>query len=180
MGWVDWAIAGIVLFSVVGATLQGFVSEVIALAGAVLGFLLAVWDYPTISARVLPHVKESWVADLVGFLAIFFAVLLLAGFIAKIARWIVRHAGLSWVDRLLGAAFGLARGVIVVAVLVMAVAAFEPGSTLLKGSQLAGYFLVAARGMSWLAPAVVRQRVRDGAMALRHAASGPEPARNVP
>ncbi|MBV9086902.1 MAG: CvpA family protein [Acidobacteria bacterium] len=178
MHWIDWAILGIVLFSVIGAALQGFVSEVISLAGAVFGFLLAAWEYPAIAARVQPYVKESSVADLIGFLAVFFAVLLLAGFIAKIARWIVRHAGLNWVDRLLGAAFGLARGVITVAVLVMALAAFEPGTTLLRNSQLAAYFVVAARGMSWVAPSVVRQRVREGALALRRAADAQ--GRNTP
>ena len=180
MSWIDWAIVGIVLFSVVGAALQGFVSEVIALAGAVIGFLLAAWEYPVISARVQPYVKESWVADLVGFLAVFFAVLLLAGFIAKMARWIVRHAGLNWVDRVLGAAFGLARGAITVAVLVMALAAFEPGSALLKNSQLAGYFVVAARGMSWVTPSAVRQRVREGALVLHRTATGPEQGQNAP
>jgi membrane protein required for colicin V production len=180
MSWIDWAIAGIVLFSVAGAALQGFVSEVIALAGAVVGFLLAAWEYPAVAGRVQPYVKESWVADLVGFLAVFFVVLLLTGFVAKIARWIVRHAGLNWVDRLLGAAFGLARGVITVAVLVMALAAFEPGSTLLKNSQLAGYFVVAASGMSWMAPSLVRQRVREGAQALRRTATGPGEGQNAP
>jgi membrane protein required for colicin V production len=173
MSWIDWVIVGVVLFSVVGAALQGFVSEVIALAGAVLGFLLASWEYPIISAHVQPYVKESWIADLVGFLSVFFAVLLLAGFIAKMARWIVRSAGLNWVDRSLGAAFGLARGVLTVAVLVLAMAAFEPGNALLKNSQLAGYFVVAARGMSWVTPAVVRQKVREGALALRGTASDP-------
>lgn len=180
MSWIDWAIVGIVLFSVVGAALQGFVSEVIALAGAVVGFLLASWEYPALAAHFQPYVKEGWIADLAGFLTVFFAVLLLAGFIAKMARWIVRHAGLSWVDRLLGAAFGLARGVITVAVLVMALAAFEPGSTLLKNSQLAGPFLVTARGMSWIAPSAVRQKVREGAQTLRRTAAGPRQGQNAP
>ncbi len=168
MNGVDWAIAGILLLSVAVAVLQGFLYEVFALAGVVIGYLLAVWEYPKVAARLQPYVRDFWVAELVGFLGIYFAVLLLAGFTGRIARWIARQAGLSWVDRLLGGAFGLARGVVTVCVLVMAVAAFAPGSRLLQNSQLAGYFVVAARGMSWVAPGTVRSKVRDGALALRH------------
>jgi uncharacterized membrane protein required for colicin V production len=52
--------------------------------------------------------ERGLVAELAGFLTVFFAMLLLAGFIARIASSIVRHAGLNWVDRLPGRTFGLA------------------------------------------------------------------------
>ncbi len=174
MSGVDWAIAGILLLSVLVAVFQGFFYEVFALAGVVIGYLLAVWEYPRVAAWLQPYVKDAWVADLAGFLAVYFAVLLIAGFAGRISRWMVRQAGLSWVDRVLGGAFGLARGVVTVCVLVMAVAAFAPGSRWLENSQLAGYFLVAARGMSWVAPGAVRAKVREGALALRHV-SEPQP-----
>lgn len=178
---VDWAIVGIVVLSVVTAAVQGFFFEVFATAGAVAGYLLAAWEYPWVAARLRPYVKEGWMADLAGFLAIFFGVLLLGGFAGRIARWVVRKAGLSFFDRLLGAAFGLVRGVVTVGVLVMALAAFAPGSKLLDRSELADFFLVAARGLSWVAPASVRQKVQEGAEVLRRAGkpSGQTPAKPV-
>jgi len=53
----------------------------------------------------------------------------------------------------------------------LAITAFAPESEELSGSQLAGYFLVAGRGASWLTPADVRQKFRAGIIKLRGGAS---------
>jgi membrane protein required for colicin V production len=177
MNVTDWIIMTIMMLSVFLAASQGFFFEVISLAGAVVGYLLAAWGYGRIAPWFMPYVKSEAIADLAGFLAIFLAVVLLAGAIARIARWAMKEVGLRWVDRFLGGAFGLLRGVVIVTVGVMAVTAFAPDSPQLAGSQLAGYFLVAGRGASWLAPSAVRQKFRDGVMQVRQAAdrqaSGP-------
>ena len=81
------------------------------------------------------------------------------------------HA-LRSVDRVLGAAFGFVRGMVIVTAGVMAITAFAPESEELSGSQLASYFLVAGHGASWLAPADVRQKFRAGIIKLRE---GPSP-----
>jgi membrane protein required for colicin V production len=91
--------------------------------------------------------------------------------VARIARWAMREAGLRWVDRLLGGAFGLLRGVIIATVAIMALTAFVPESPELAGSELAAYFQVAGRGASWLTPSVVRQRFHEGVDKLRQGAA---------
>jgi membrane protein required for colicin V production len=100
---------------------------------------------------------------------------LLAGFAGRLARWTFESAGLRWFDRLLGAAFGLARGAVVVTALVMALAAFSPGSQMLQGSSLAPYFLVLGQGASWMAPESLRQNFRDGVLKLRGLQPKPSP-----
>jgi membrane protein required for colicin V production len=177
MNGLDWAIVAILVLSVLLAAAQGFLHEVISLAGVVVGYLLAAWEYWRVAPRLAPYVKSDAVAESVAFLAIFFAVVIAAGIIGRIARWLAREAGLGWADRVLGAVFGLVRGSAVVAVLVLALAAFAPGSQMLGRSSLGGYFLVAARGMSWLAPATLRQKLRQGVTAMREAA-GPQPAQH--
>ena len=104
---------------------------------------------------------------IVAFFLVFVVVTILAGAIGRIVSWGVREAGLRWVDRVLGAAFGVVRGLLVVTVIVMATAAFAPNAQWLRQSQTAPYFLVIGRGASWLAPAEVRNRVREG-MDLLH------------
>lgn len=167
MSGLDWAIIAILLLSVLLAAAQGFLHEVISLAGVVVGYLLAAWEYWRIAPRFTAYVKSELVAESVAFLAIFFAVVIAAGIIGRIARWLASEAGLGWTDRFLGAAFGLVRGAAIVAVLVLALAAFSPDSQLLSRSALGGYFLVAARGMSWVAPATLRQKLREGTAAIR-------------
>jgi membrane protein required for colicin V production len=157
MNGLDWGIVAILMLSVLLAAAQGFLHEVISLAGVVVGYVLTAWEYWRVAAWFAPYVKSMPVAEIVAFLAIFFAVVIAAGIIGRIARWLAKEAGLGWADRLLGAVFGLVRGGAIVAVLVLALAAFAPGSQLLGQSSLGGYFLVAARGMSWLAPSALRQ-----------------------
>jgi membrane protein required for colicin V production len=172
MNALDWAILVVLLFSALLAAAQGFFFEIICLAGAVLGFLLASWGYGKLAPWFMKYVKLEAFADLAGFLTIFLSVVLLAGAIARITRWVVHEAGLRSVDRVLGAAFGFIRGMVIVTAGLLALTAFTPESEELAGSQLAGYFLVAGRGASWLTPSDVRQKFREGIIKLR---GGPSP-----
>jgi membrane protein required for colicin V production len=113
------------------------------------------------------------VAEIGAFLLIFIAVAVMAGMAGRITRWALKEAGLRWFDRLLGAAFGLLRGVLVVGVIVLALASFTPGMRLLAGSSLGPYFVVVARGASWAAPAGVRTRFQQGMESLRDIARPP-------
>lgn len=167
MNALDWLILLIVVGSALLAAAQGFFFEVISLAGAVFGYLAAAWGYGRIAPWFLPYVKSQAFANLAGFLTIFFAVVLLGGAIARIVRWMVKEVGLRWVDRVLGAAFGLLRGLVIVTAGLLAITAFAPEAQQLKDSQLANYFLVAGGGASWLAPAEIRQKYRDGMDKLR-------------
>src|SRR5439155_7221171 len=169
MSAIDWIILAIMMLSVFLATLQGFFFEIFSLAGTVIGYVLAAWGYGRITPWFMPYVKSDAIADLAGFLTIFFAVVLLAGILARIARRAIKTVGLRWADRFLGGAFGLVRGVVMVTVGVMAFTAFAPDSPQMTRSQLAGYFLVAGHGASWLAPSAVRQRFREGVARLRQA-----------
>ena len=99
----------------------------------------------------------------------------------RLARWGLKEAGLRWFDRVLGAAFGLIRGVLVVTVIAFAVASFSPGSTWLARSAIAPYLLVLARAGSWVVPGQVRQQFRSGMQVLSDAREGktssaPQPA----
>src|SRR6476646_7912279 len=115
MNALEWIILVIMLFSALLAATQGFFFEVICLAGAVFGFLLAAWGYGTLSPWFLQYVKLPAFADLAGFLTIFLSGLggcMLGG------AWFV--AG----DRVRGAAVGIFRGVVVVTAVLMASMAF--------------------------------------------------------
>ena len=167
MNALDWIVLAIIMFSALLAAAQGFIFEIVSLAGAVAGYLLAAWGCGKIAPWFLPYVKTQAFAELGGFLAIFFGVVLLAGAIARIVRWMVHEAGFRWIDRTLGAAFGFLRGGIIVTAGLLAFTAFAPESPELTGSQLAKYFTVAGHGASWLAPAEIRQKFREGAEKLR-------------
>jgi len=166
MGIADWVILAIILVSVLMAASHGFFFEAISLAGLFLGYMLAIWEYHAVASFFLPYVKTEWVADLIGFVVILLAVVILAGIVGRIMRWLMKEAGLSWFDRILGGAFGLVRGCLMAAIVLLGFTTFNPQSHWLEGSRLAPYFLVVARGASWLAPSEVRARFRQGADAV--------------
>lgn len=162
MNLADWCIVAAIVLFVVLATLKGFFFEVISLAGTVVGYLVASWQYPRVAAWVQPHVNSDWVANICGFLIIFVAIVAIAGLIAKLARWAMNKAGLTWFDRVLGGLFGLLKGSLVIAILLMIMTAFAPTSEYLSGSQLAPYFLVVGRAAIWLTPSPLRSQFYQG------------------
>jgi membrane protein required for colicin V production len=101
--------------------------------------------------------------------AIAVAVMLLAGLAGRLIRWSVRSIGLGWADRLIGAAFGLLKGCVLVTLGVMAIAAFLPHVTWLNNSKFAPYFLSVAHEATVVTPAGLGERIRDGVKAIRDA-----------
>jgi membrane protein required for colicin V production len=163
---LDWVIVLIVALSVLQAIGQGFVYEFFSLAGTVAGYLIAAWEYPWLAAWYSRFLTSTWAADVAGFFTIFFAVILLASILGRLFRSLVQGVGLRWFDRLLGAPFGFVRGVIVSAVVVLALAAFAPKWGLPE-SRIAPFMLVTSRALIWAAPAEMRQRFWDGWELLR-------------
>jgi len=158
----DWLIVGVVLLNVVSAAVQGFFAEALSMAGLVIGYIVAAWQYRRLAEWLMSFLKNEWLAEILGFLIIFFAILILFGIAARVARKLMKAAGLSGFDRVLGALLGVVKGGLVVAVVLMVMTAFTPTSKMLENSQLAPYFLVIGRGAMWLAPTELRMRFRDG------------------
>jgi membrane protein required for colicin V production len=165
----DWIICGLVLLNVVTAAMQGFFSEALTLAGLVVGYIVAAWRYRGLAEWMESFLKNVWLAEVLGFLIIFFAIVLLFGIAARIARWVMKQSGLSGLDRFLGAVLGLLKGGLMVAVILMGMTAFTPTSKLLENSQLAPYFLVVGRAAIWVAPSELRARFYQGLDLLRQA-----------
>jgi len=169
MNLADWIILGVVLVSAAMAAAEGFFHQAFGLAGLVVGYLLAAWQYHRLAARYAPDLKSPWLGDLAAFSAIFLAVVILAGIIGRLVRWVVKEAGLSIFDRLLGALLGVVKGALFVSIILMGMTAFTPTSQMLEGSELAPYFLVVGRAAIWLAPSQLRAKFYEGLDMVRRA-----------
>jgi membrane protein required for colicin V production len=165
----DWVICVVLLLNVITAAMQGFFSEALTMAGLVVGYIVAAWKYRVIALWLESFLKNAWLAEILGFLIIFFAIVLLFGLAARVARWLMKQSGLSGLDRFLGAILGLLKGGLMVAVILMGMTAFTPTSKLLENSQLAPYFLVVGRAAIWVAPSELRARFFQGLDLLHQA-----------
>jgi membrane protein required for colicin V production len=155
MNWLDVILLLIVGASVIGSFRKGLSRQVIHLAAVVLGIMLGAWFYGTVAALLLPHVTSQTAANLGGFLVVFFGVLLLGAIVSWTVGKFLRVTGLSIVDHLLGAVFGLLRGLLVAVALIMGVMAFSKDGTpprAVEESRLAPYVSQAARVFAAMAP----------------------------
>jgi membrane protein required for colicin V production len=168
----DWIILLAIVVSVVQAASSGFFQEAFGLGGLVFGYLLAAWWYHRLAEHFAAYITSRWLGEIVAFLTIFLGVMVLAGILGKIVRWIMKEAGLSVVDRFFGAALGLVRGCLLVAIVLVGMTAFTPTSRWLQGSGLAPYFLVVGRAAIWVAPAELRAEFYKGLNYMRQAQSG--------
>ncbi|HEV2697774.1 MAG TPA: CvpA family protein [Terriglobales bacterium] len=169
MNVADWIILLALVISVVQAASSGFFQEAFGIAGLVFGYLLAAWQYPRLAGHFAAYISSKWLGEIVAFLAIFFGVMILAGILGKIVRWIVKEAGLRLIDRFFGGILGLLRGCLLIAIVLVSMTAFTPTSKWLQGSALAPYFLVVGRAAIWVAPTELRAQFYKGLDYLRKA-----------
>jgi membrane protein required for colicin V production len=158
----DWLIVVVVLLNVVLAAMHGFFAEALSMAGLAVGYVVAAWQYKRLAEWLASFLKSELLAEIFGFLLIFFAILLLFSVAGRIGRRLMKAAGLSGFDRLLGALLGVVKGALVVAVVLMGMTAFTPTSQMLEKSELAPYFLVIGRAAIWVAPSELRARFYEG------------------
>ncbi len=114
MAPLDWVFAGALAFSMLLGAWRGLVYEVLSVAGWLAAFVLAQWLAPD-AAAWLPMGQSSEVLRYAaGFVLVFVGSLFAAGLLAWLAKKLIEAVGLRPVDRVLGAAFGLVRGAVIV------------------------------------------------------------------
>lgn len=118
MTWFDYGVLAILGFSLIVGVLRGVLRELVMLVGWISAFVLA----SVFSWQITPLMPESLgpvLAPLLAYACIFIVVLLVAGFIALILTMLAKSAGMGVMNRLMGACFGVARGLLVVLALVL-------------------------------------------------------------
>ncbi len=119
MIWVDYAILAILAVSAVISIFRGFVREALSLSGWVVAFWVALTFSGDLAAMLEGQIGVASVRQAVAFFALFMVVLLATGIAIWLAGMVVDKTGLTGTDRMLGVLFGIARGIVVVGLLVL-------------------------------------------------------------
>ena len=150
---IDILIAVVLIFSVIVGVVRGFVKEAISITA----LLFAIWAALTFGPSA-GEISESWLASeelqtWFGRILIFVLILAVGGLIGWGLSKLVRLSVLSGIDRLIGALFGAARGVLFVALFILAgdYAGFSNDSWW-KNSRFIPYFEVVAEWIMVMAP----------------------------
>jgi membrane protein required for colicin V production len=166
VNWLDYALLAILLFSVIMSARKGFAREVIGLAAAFAALVLAMWFYGLAGSWLIPYVSSTRVANLLGFLLVVVVVLMCGWILGWIVSRFLRTVGLSFFDRLLGATFGLVRGLLIAMALLTAFLSFGPQvdsntvSASMLHSRLAPYVLDASHVIVAVAPMELKSSFR--------------------
>jgi membrane protein required for colicin V production len=164
VNWLDAALILLIAFSIWRSFAKGLTREMVGLLSVVLGIFAGTWLYSAAATWFEPYVSSHSMASFCGFITVFVGVMLLGSLISFILSKVLRVTGLSFFDRLLGAAFGIVRGVLMAAALVLALLAFAPGAKAhtppeaVANSRLAPMVVGAARVFVAAAP----RELKDG------------------
>ena len=113
----DYLVLVIVVASLLLGMWRGVVGEIIALVAWVLAFFAARW-WGTAVSGWFGAVADATLRLVAGWLAVFVGVLIAMALLRLAVRGLIRALGMSLSDRLLGIVFGLARGLLIVLILV--------------------------------------------------------------
>ena len=111
---IDYIIICIIAFSIIVSLLRGFVREVLSLASWVVAFIVASQFYPSLAAY-LTQIDSLYIRNGTAIGILFVLTLIVGAIVNFVIAQLVDKTGLTGTDRVLGAAFGLLRGVLIVA-----------------------------------------------------------------
>jgi len=157
--------------SVVFGFLAGFARAGVGFLAAVTGVLFGFWFYGIPAEWIRKYVSSSTFSNLAGFLVVFFACALVGGLIGKLLSKLFKWTGLSWLDRIMGAGFGLVRGGLAAVAFVAVLMAFtpKPVPNWMTGSLLLPYAIDASNIIASLAPRALKNSVRETVSEVRQA-----------
>ncbi|MFO1245103.1 MAG: CvpA family protein [Ramlibacter sp.] len=153
MAVLDWVFVAVLVASLALGAWRGLVYEVLSVASWIAAFVLAQWLAPDVAA-LLPMGKASEpMRYAAGFVVVLVGAVFAGGLLAWLLKKLVEAIGLRPVDRTLGAAFGLARGLVLLlaAAVVVNMTPLKSG-TWWQESAGAGVLTVALKGMKPVLP----------------------------
>jgi membrane protein required for colicin V production len=157
----DYFVLFVLLASLIISLVRGLVKEMLSLASWIVAFVVAnAWGAPL--AALLPEAVPGEVIRLIlAFIVLFIGARLLMGLLSMAVGALIEAGGLTVADRLLGAIFGLGRGlVIVLAAVILCGMTSIPQQDFWKRALLSPWAEDGARTVKPFLPAAFAQHVQ--------------------
>jgi membrane protein required for colicin V production len=120
---IDWIVLGVVVVSIVFGAMRGLIKTVFGLSAWVFATVIPLYVLPIVlngGVAGLGWPMPTWVINILAFFVILVSVQLLGSYLSRL----MGKAGLGGTDRVLGALLGGARGVLILAVMVVLASSF--------------------------------------------------------
>ena len=149
MNAFDIFVVVVVGFCLIRGIFRGLIKELSSIIGVFAGFYGAYTYYVKLAQLLSRWISDTGYLNIFSFLLIFCCVFVIISVLGVVIKYLLNVAFLGWVDRICGAGFGLIKGVLIVAVVMISLTAFLPkGSPLIKKSLLAPHVALVSETMA--------------------------------
>ncbi|MDZ7772724.1 MAG: CvpA family protein [Balneolaceae bacterium] len=181
MTLIDLLILIPVLLTAYSGAVNGFVREIMGIAGLILAVFLTFSYMDPLARLIAPWFTEgaSWVPFLAG-AAIFLATLAVVNLIAHLFSRFLEAVQLSALNRLAGGLFGAARGAILVSVVLLLLAGFNQPTQEVRQESATYAYAVQAAPMAFDAVAAIWPGARDFADTVQRTLEQYDPVERFP
>jgi membrane protein required for colicin V production len=160
MFWYDICIVAIIAAGFLYGFFKGIISEIFAIAGLVIGLIVAMKYSFLIQPYLLRFVKGETAALCIGFILLFLITAAAIIFIGILFKKAIKFIRLSWLDRWVGGMVGIVKGVIIVGLIsLIVVALFPDGKTFMKQSRFGRHTITIVRIAVYLLPERFRKKL---------------------
>jgi len=117
LGIIDFIVLGIMVISVLFALYRGLVRELLGISSWLLAGFVALYSYNPLLGALSGHFENVKLAAIVGSVLLALIVLIVMTIVNACITKRLRKSSLSGLDRIFGFAFGVARAVLIVALI---------------------------------------------------------------
>ncbi|MDD8020742.1 MAG: CvpA family protein [Acidobacteriota bacterium] len=160
LNWLDIILIIILLLTFVIGLVKGLIRQVLGLAGVIVGLVIASRNYSWLSWKLHSWVSSDFLRNCLSFLIIFILIVLLSWLLGILLGKLMKGP-LSLFNHATGAAFGLIKGLLICAVIVMAMFVFDFDRPALISSKLAPACLRVSKVMVGLIPRDLKDRFNE-------------------
>lgn len=150
----------IVFLSILLGVVKGFVRELFSLAFFIIGVILAFLFYHEVGKIFFKDMKNRDVANFVGFIIVFTLVLIVGSIVTFLVKKAFVVEPLKSIDRILGGIFGLLRGILISAILVLGFMLFPINDEMLSKSQLSPYLYQTIKVVTTFFPENMKEKLK--------------------
>ena len=115
----DLLLIGIIILSGTVALFRGFIQEALSLLLWIFAFMASMFLDEYLDPYISAYIVNPELRKIVSLLLIFAMIIFVGGFVIKILKNLIHWSGMGGLDRVLGALFGCARGVILIVTIYM-------------------------------------------------------------
>ena len=158
---LDIVIIIIVGFCLIRGIFRGLIKEISSIVGVLAGYYAAYTYYGYPAKLLSKWMSDAGYINLLSFFIIFCLVFLTISILGVIIKYLLSISHLGWTDRICGAVFGLAKGILIAAILLVALTAFLPkGTPIVKKSFLAPHVSLVSETMAKVVPKQMKQQFK--------------------